>query len=150
MSAPKSHSMFPDQTWYETGKPEILSVPRCKGLPMQAAFGTRTSIICAWGSNCCTIQTWTPDMLWKISFNMPGLSMYEELILRPLLVTKTGQAPSRQRRATPSIRNILKCLHFQNDQKSCTVTIDCLPSSCVPAFPILRHSSASSLPPLSS
>ena len=96
------------------------------------------------GSNCCTIQTWTPDMLWKISFNMPGLSIYEELILRPLLVTKTGQAPSGQLRATPSMRNILKCLHFQNDQKSCTVTIDCLPSSCVPAFPIFRHSSASS------
>ena len=37
-----------------------------------------------------------------------------------------------------------KCLHFQNDQKSCAVTIDCLPSSCVPAFPIFRHSSASS------
>ena len=37
-----------------------------------------------------------------------------------------------------------KCLHFQNDQKSCAVTIDCLPSSCVLAFPIFRLSSASS------
>ena len=34
-------------------------------------------------------------------------SMYGELILRPILATKTGQAPSRQYRATPSVLNIL-------------------------------------------
>ena len=41
------------------------------------------------GSNCCTIQTWTPDMLWK-------LSTYGELISRSVPATKMGQAPSRQ------------------------------------------------------
>ena len=57
--------------------------------------------------NCCTIRTWTPDMLRKIGVNMPGLSMYGELISRPVPATKTGQAPSRQYRATPSIWSIL-------------------------------------------
>ena len=55
------------------------------------------------GSNCCRIRTWTQDMLWKIGVNMPGLSMYGELISRPVPATKTGQAPSRQYRAPPSI-----------------------------------------------
>ena len=50
------------------------------------------------GSNCCTIRTWTPYMLWKI-----GVSMYGELILHPVPAMKTGQAPSRQHRVTPSI-----------------------------------------------
>ena len=36
------------------------------------------------GSNCCTIRTCTPDMLWKIGVNMPGSSMYGELISRPV------------------------------------------------------------------
>ena len=58
-------------------------------------------------SNCCTIRTWTLDMLWKIGVNMSGLSMYGELISHPVPATKTGQAPSRQHRATPSIGNIL-------------------------------------------
>ena len=48
-------------------------------------------------------RIWTPDMLWKIGVNMPGLSMYGELILHPVPATKTGQAPSRQHRATPSL-----------------------------------------------
>jgi len=39
--------------------------------------------------------------------NMPGLSMYEELISRPVSATKTGQAPSRQYRGTLRIWNIL-------------------------------------------
>ena len=55
------------------------------------------------GSNCCRIRTWTQDMLWKIGVNMPGLSMYGELISHPVPATKTGQAPSRQYRAPPSI-----------------------------------------------
>ena len=50
------------------------------------------------GSNCCTIQTWTPDMLQLI--NMPGSSIYGELISRPVPATMTGQAPSRQLRGT--------------------------------------------------
>ena len=33
--------------------------------------------------------------------------MYGELISRPVPATKTGQAPSRQYRATPSVLNIL-------------------------------------------
>ena len=53
------------------------------------------------GSNCCTMQ---PDMLWKIGVNMPGLSIYGELISPAM---KTGQAPSRQYKATPSIWKIL-------------------------------------------
>ena len=55
------------------------------------------------GSNCCTILTWTLDMLRKIGVNIPGLSMYGELISRPVPATRTGQAPSRQYRATPRI-----------------------------------------------
>ena len=35
-------------------------------------------------SNCCTIQTRTPDILQKIGVNMPGLSMDGELISRPV------------------------------------------------------------------
>ena len=34
-------------------------------------------------------------------------SRYGELILRPVPATKTGQTPSRQYRATPSVSNIL-------------------------------------------
>ena len=50
-------------------------------------------------------------MQWKIGVNMPGLSMYGELISRlvHVPVTKMEQAPSRQHRGTPSIRNI-SCL----------------------------------------
>ena len=58
-------------------------------------------------SNCCTIWMWTPDMLRKIGVNMPGLSMYGELISRPVPAMKTGQAPSRQYRATLRTWNIL-------------------------------------------
>ena len=42
------------------------------------------------GSNCCTIRTWTPDMLRKIGVNMPGSSMYGELILHPVLRHEDG------------------------------------------------------------
>ena len=59
------------------------------------------------GSNCCAIRTWTLDMLRKIGVNMPGLSMYKKLISHLVPATKTGQAPSRQYRATPTIWNIL-------------------------------------------
>ena len=59
------------------------------------------------GSNCCTIRTWTLDMLKKSGINMPGLTMYGEMTSRPIPATKTGQAPRRQHRATPSVWNIL-------------------------------------------
>jgi len=51
-------------------------------------------------------------MLQKIGVNTPGLSMNGELISRPVLVpaTNKGQAPSKQRRATPSIRSIRNIL----------------------------------------
>ena len=40
---------------------------------------------------------------------MPNMSthLYGELISRPVPATKTGQAPSRQYRVTPSVLNIL-------------------------------------------
>ena len=44
-------------------------------------------------------------MLWKIGVNMPGLSMYGELISHLVPATNMGQEPSRQLRATPSIWN---------------------------------------------
>ena len=56
------------------------------------------------GSNLYPIWMWTPDTHWKIGINM---SAHRELISRPVPATKTGQAPSRQYRATPSVLNIL-------------------------------------------
>ena len=46
-------------------------------------------------------------MLWKVSVNMPGLSIYGELISHNVPAMKSGQVPSRQHKATPSISNIL-------------------------------------------
>ena len=54
-------------------------------------------------SNWCTIWTWTPDTR---CVNISS-ARYGELILRPVPATKTGQAPSRQYRATPSVLNLL-------------------------------------------
>ena len=58
-------------------------------------------------SNCPITRISTPDMQWKIGVNMPGPSMYGELISCPVPATNKGQAPSRQLRATPSVWNIL-------------------------------------------
>ena len=43
----------------------------------------------------------------RICYRKSGLSMYRELISRSVPATKTGQAPSRQYRATSRIWNIL-------------------------------------------
>ena len=57
----------------------MMSKAKWEGIkPRAEQNGTR--------SNCYTIRSWTPDMLWKIGVNMPGLSMYGELISHPVVL----------------------------------------------------------------